>query len=126
MRCRGSVAVLAIAGLLAVAGSASASTLAVDRGGTLRFTAAGGEVNHVDLSDPLAVQTVVTDSGSTITVGNGCVQVTAHQATCAMPASFHQDVAIVLGDGDTINCGFGVDQYAVHAGDAVSSCEIAA
>ena len=69
MRRIGSVSVLAIAGLLAVAGSASASTLALDRDGTLRFTAARGEVNHVDLSDPLAVQTVVTDSGSTITAG---------------------------------------------------------
>lgn len=100
MRRIGSVAILAIVGLLAVAGSAPASTLAVDRGGTLRFTAADGEVNHVDLSDPLAVQTVVTDSGSTITVGNGCMHVTPHQATCAMPANFDQDVAIVLADGD--------------------------
>jgi Ca2+-binding RTX toxin-like protein len=100
MRSTGAASVLAIAGLLAVAGSASASTLAVDRGGTLRFTAAPREANHVELSDPLAVQTVVTDSGSIITAGNGCVQVTPHQATCAMPASFDQDVAIVLADGD--------------------------
>lgn len=100
MRRIASVAILAIAGLLAVAGSAPASTLAVDRGGTLRFTAAKGEVNHVDLSDPLAVQTVVTDSGSTITVGNGCMQVTAHQGVCPMPANFDQSVAIDLADGD--------------------------
>jgi Ca2+-binding RTX toxin-like protein len=100
MRSIGAVSVLAIVGTLAVAGSASASTLAVDRDGTLRFTAARGEVNHVDLSDPLAVQTVVTDSGSTITAGNGCVQVTPHEATCPMPANFNQDVAIELADGD--------------------------
>ena len=99
MRRIGSISVLAIAGLLAVAGSASASTLAVDRGGTLRFAAAKGEVNNVDLSDPLAGQTVVTDSGSTITAGNGCMQVTPHRH-CPMPAGFDQDVAIDLADGD--------------------------
>jgi Ca2+-binding RTX toxin-like protein len=100
MRFIGSFSVLTIAGTLAMAASASASTLAVTPDGTLRFTAGRGEVNHVELSDPLAVQTVVTDSGSTITVGNGCVQVTPHQGACPMPASFDQDVAITLADGD--------------------------
>jgi Ca2+-binding RTX toxin-like protein len=83
-----------------VAGSASASTLAVDRaGGVLRFTAAKGEVNRVDLSDSGGLQTVVTDSGSTITVGAGCVQVTPHQGACPLPG-IGQEVAITLADGD--------------------------
>lgn len=100
MRSIGWVSVLAIAGLLAVAGSASASTLAVDAGGTLRFNAGRGEVNHVDLNDLVGLQTVVTDTGSNITVGAGCVQVTPHQGACPLPANNNQDVAISLADGD--------------------------
>jgi hypothetical protein len=99
MRSIGSVSVLAIAGLLAVAGSASASTLAVDRGGTLRFTAAKGEVNRVDLTDSGGLQTVVTDGGSIVTVGNGCVQVSPHQGACPLPG-LTQEVAIDLADGN--------------------------
>jgi len=63
---------------------ASASTLAVDAGGTLRFHAAWGEVNNVNASDIGSPNTmVVTDSGSTIHASNGCVQVSAHEAQCA-------------------------------------------
>jgi Ca2+-binding RTX toxin-like protein len=91
---------LAITGVLAVAGSASASTLAVDGSGTLRFTAGRGEVNHVDLSDLNGLQTVVTDTGSNIVVGAGCVQVTPHQGACPLPANNDQAVAISLGDRD--------------------------
>jgi Ca2+-binding RTX toxin-like protein len=100
MRFMGSGSVLAIAGLLAVAGSASASTLAVDRGGTLRFTAAAGEVNSVNATDLNGPATAVTDPGSIITVGNGCIQVTPHEGQCPLPANFQQDLAIDLGDGD--------------------------
>jgi Ca2+-binding RTX toxin-like protein len=100
MRSIGSFSALAIAGMLAVAGSASASTLSVDRGGTLRFTAANGEVNDVDLNDNGGLVTTVTDPGSTIAVGAGCVQVTPHQGQCPLPASFDQAVAINLGAGD--------------------------
>jgi Ca2+-binding RTX toxin-like protein len=99
MRSMGAVSVLAIAGMLALAGSASASTLAVDGGGTLRFSAAHGEVNHVDLTDTGGLQTVVTDSGSIITVGAGCVQVTPHQGACPLPG-ISQEVAIDLADGN--------------------------
>jgi Ca2+-binding RTX toxin-like protein len=99
MRSIGSVSALAIAGLLAVAGSAAASTLTVDRGGTLRFTAAKGEVNRVDLTDSGGLQTVVTDGGSIITVGDGCVQVSPHQGACPLPG-ISQEVAIDLADGN--------------------------
>lgn len=94
------LSVLAIAGTLAVAGTASASTLAVDPDGTLHFSAGLGEANHVDLNDLTGPQTVVTDTGSIITVGAGCVQITPHQASCPLPASSVQDVAIDLADGN--------------------------
>jgi Ca2+-binding RTX toxin-like protein len=94
----GSISVLAIVGGLALAASASASTLAVDGGGTLRFDAAKGEANNVDLRDG-AGQTTVTDSGSIIHAGNGCTQVSPHQASCPLPPGFAgQDVAMKLGD----------------------------
>jgi Ca2+-binding RTX toxin-like protein len=94
----GSISVLAIVGGLALAASASASTLAVDSGGTLRFDAARGEANNVDLRDG-AGQTTVTDSGSIIHAGNGCTQVTPHQASCPLPGGFgDQDVVMTLAD----------------------------
>jgi Ca2+-binding RTX toxin-like protein len=102
MRSIAALSALAVAGLLAMAGSASASTLAVDPDGTLHFSAGRGEPNHVDLNDLAGPQTVVTDTGSTITVGAGCVQVTPHQASCPLPASFVQDVAIDLADGNDL------------------------
>jgi len=94
----GSIAVLAIVGALGLAAGASASTLAIDGGGTLRFDAARGEANNVDLRDGSG-QTTVTDSGSIIQAGNGCAQVTPHEATCTLPGGFGpQDVAMTLGD----------------------------
>jgi Ca2+-binding RTX toxin-like protein len=94
----GSISVLAIVGGLALAASASASTLAVDSGGTLRFDAARGEANNVDLRDG-GGQTTVTDSGSIIQAGNGCTQVTPHQASCPLPGGFgDQNVVMTLAD----------------------------
>ena len=101
MRSTAALSALAVAGTFAVAGSASASTLAVDPGGTLHFSARPGETNHVGLTDVGSpTQTVVTDTGSTITVGAGCVQVTAHQATCPVPPNVVQNVGIDLADGN--------------------------
>jgi hypothetical protein len=101
VRSRLSIAVSATVAACALVGvsQASASTLAVDAGGTLRFHASWGEVNHVNATDVNAPNTmVVTDSGSTIHAGNGCLQVSAHEAKCA-EAGF-QDFAIGLADGD--------------------------
>jgi Ca2+-binding RTX toxin-like protein len=93
----GSISILAIVGTLALAGTASASTLAVN-GGVLRFDAAKGETNNVDLRDG-AGQTTVTDSGSIIHAGNGCTQLTPHQASCPLPGGFgDQDVVMTLAD----------------------------
>jgi Ca2+-binding RTX toxin-like protein len=104
----GSISVLAIVGALALAASASASTLAVDRGGTLRFDAAKGETNNVDLRDG-AGQTTVTDSGSIIHAGSGCTQVTPHEASCPLPPGFAgQEVAMTLADRNDVARAFKV------------------
>ena len=100
MRSTAALSVLAIAGRSRWR-VASASTLAVAPGGTLHFSAAPGKASHVGLDDlGSPAQTVVTDTGSTITVGAGCVQVTAHQATCPVPPNVVQNVAIDLADGN--------------------------
>jgi Ca2+-binding RTX toxin-like protein len=98
----GSISVLAIVGTLGLAAGASASTLAVDRGGTLHFDAGRGEANNVDLRDGGGL-TTVTDSGSTIHAGNGCTQVSAHEATCPLPPNFgDQDVVMTLADRNDV------------------------
>ena len=125
MRSTAALSALAIAGTLAVAGPASASTLAVGPDGTLHFSAGPGETNHVDLSDLVSsAQTVVTDTGSIITVGAGCVQVTAHQATCPLPG-FSQDVAIDLGDRDDFAHAFklGFGHVAIDGGPGADTIE---
>jgi Ca2+-binding RTX toxin-like protein len=102
-RRRRATAVCVVAGacLLGAVSTASASKLYVDPSGTLRFAAGGGEVNGVDASDVgTGGFTVVSDPGSLIHPGPGCVSVTAHQASCALPASGDQDMRIDLADGD--------------------------
>jgi Ca2+-binding RTX toxin-like protein len=107
VRSIGSISVLAIVGALALAASASASTLAVS-GGVLRFDAARGEANNVDLRDG-AGQTTVTDSGSVIHAGAGCTQVTPHEASCPLPPGFAgQDVAMTLADRNDVAHAFKV------------------
>ena len=112
MRPIGSISMVTVVAMLAVAGTASASTLAVDKGGTLRFTAARGEANNVNLQS-VGLQTVVTDSGSVIHAGNGCMQVSAHQASCPLPASFSQDVAMTLGDRNDAALAFKISDGSV-------------
>lgn len=98
-----SLAACIVAGacLFGAVSSASASKLYVDSSGTLRFVAAKGEVNRVEATDlGTGGFTVVSDPGSLIHVGAGCVLVTAHQASCALPASNLQDMRIDLLDQD--------------------------
>ncbi len=105
MRPIGSISVVAIVGGLALAGSASASTLAVT-GGVLHFDAARGEANNVTLRDG-AGQTTVTDSGSIIHAGPGCTEVTPHEASCPLPGGFvDQDVVMNLGDRNDVASAF--------------------
>jgi Ca2+-binding RTX toxin-like protein len=95
------VCVAAGACLLGTAASASASKLWVDPSGTLRFSAAQGEINHVDATDlGTGGFTVITDPGSTVHVGVGCTAVTSHQGRCPLPASQNQNVTIDLADQD--------------------------
>ena len=127
-RGRRATAVCVVAGacLLGAVSTASASKLYVDPGGTLRFAAGAGEVNRVDATDiGTGGFTVVTDPGSIIHPGPGCVSVTANQGSCALPASGGQDMRIDLADKDdaarafklgggsiTINGGAGNDKIA--------------
>jgi hypothetical protein len=101
---------------------AQASTLAVDASGTLRFTAARGEVNQVAATDvPVRGVMVVTDPGSVIGVGAGCSAVTEHEAWCPYEPLRDQPLAIDLRDGDdsatAFKVAFGAIQIAGGAGD---------
>jgi hypothetical protein len=93
----------------------------VDAGGTLRFNAARGEVNNVNATDNTGDGTVVTDPGSIIRVGNGCVAVTLHEARCALSPLDNQDVVVDLADRDDsarwVKFGFGRIRIAGGAGD---------
>ena len=125
---RHAIAVCVVVGacLLGAVSTASASKLYVDPSGTLRFAAGAGEVNRVDATDlGTGGFTVITDPGSLIHTGPGCVSVSAHQGSCALPASGGQDMRIDLADKDdsarafklgggsiTINGGVGNDTIA--------------
>ena len=125
MRPIGSISVLAIVSALGLAASASASTLAIDPGGTLRFDAARGEANNVDLRDTTG-QTIVTDSGSIIQAGDGCTQVTPHEASCALPDGFgSQDVAMRLGDRNDAARAFklGLGSIAIQGGTGADTID---
>ena len=118
---RRAAAVCAVAGacLLGAVSTASASKLYVDPSGTLRFAAGAGEVNRVDATDlGTGGFTVVTDPGSFIHPGPGCVSVTPHQGSCALPASSDQDVRIDLADkNDTAHAfKFGGGSIAINGG----------
>jgi len=100
-RGRRATAVCVVAGacVLGAVSTASASKLYVDPGGTLQFAAGAGEANRVNATDVGTPGfTVVTDPGSIISTGPGCVSVTAHQGSCALPATGGQDMRIDLAD----------------------------
>jgi len=100
-RLRAALGLLTGLATLTVSAPAVASTLAVEADGTMRFTAARGEVNHVVANDLLVRRTmVITDSGSVISVGAGCSAVTAHEAHCPYEPQRDQPLAIDLRDGD--------------------------
>ena len=85
-RRRRATAVCVVAGvcLLGAVSTASASKLYVDPSGTLCVAAGAGEANRVDATDlGTGGFTVVTDPGSSIHPGPGCVLVAAPGALCA-------------------------------------------
>jgi Ca2+-binding RTX toxin-like protein len=87
---------------LAAAAPATASSLRVDSGGTLRFTAAAGEDNRLDATDTRSIPPAmsVTDTGSVIDVGAGCTAVSEHEALCPYDAGRDQPMVVDLRDGD--------------------------
>lgn len=120
-RRRRATAVCVVAGacLLGAVSTASASKLYVDPSGTLRFAASAGEVNRVDATDiGTGGFTVVTDPGSSIHPGPGCVLITPHQGSCALPASGDQNMRIDLADGDDLAHAFklGGGSIAINGG----------
>lgn len=91
------LAVLAATACLAATQAAMASTLAVQGGSTLQFTAAAAETNNVTVTRGATLYTV-TDPGSTITPTGPCVTVNANTATC--PVAGVTDVNMSLTDGN--------------------------
>jgi Ca2+-binding RTX toxin-like protein len=55
----------------------------------------------------------------------GADTITAIDGTSVILGGLGADVIDGGGDSDTVNCGLGLDQYVVYAGDAVSGCEVA-
>ena len=100
MRSIASLSALAVAGTFAVAGSASASTLAVDPGGTLRFTAAGRDQPRRPhrLGSPSRPWSPTPARPSPSEPAASRSRLT--RATCPMPPNVVQNVAIDLADGN--------------------------
>ena len=80
--------------MLAVAGGASASTVAVNQAGVLRLDAKFHEVNGVTLREQFPDQAYVVDDTAGLTAGSGCVQVSPTRAQCldlrSVPHQAHQ------------------------------------
>jgi Ca2+-binding RTX toxin-like protein len=87
---------------MAGAGTVSTSFESPSRG-TLVYRAADGERNHVtvEMTSDLATWQV-TETGAPLAVGDGCVSVDAHHASCAAPGgnSVVHSVNMALGDMD--------------------------
>ena len=103
LRCSALAAGCAIA-LLAFAGTAGASTLAVDDAGVLRLVARHGEVNHVTVRDAPPAGSfgyAVTDTAG-LRAGRGCTQVSPTEAECVVddPATGMNVADFVLDLGD--------------------------
>lgn len=89
----------ALALTMSLAGPASASPSLVSREGSeVRFAALGGEQNNVTFSLSGGVL-FVTDSGSTLTAGPGCVQVNPGTVRCGTGVT---RIAAVLGDRNDV------------------------
>ena len=71
-----------VVAMLAIAGSASASTLAVNQAGVLRLDAKFGEVNGVTFREGTPFGTYNVDDSAGLTAGRGCTQVSPTQGQC--------------------------------------------
>lgn len=84
--------------------AALASRASVTNGtpnGTLKYLAAAGEANHVDIAWASGGYTI-TDTGATITAGAGCTSIDAHHVSCP-PASILTLEAKDLADTVTVS-----------------------
>ena len=57
--------------------------------------------------------------------GAGADTITEVDGTSVIIGGLGADVIDGGGEGDTINCGLGLDQYVLYPGDTVAGCEIA-
>ncbi len=89
-------ATLAVAGLLAVAAPASASTAGL-QGDTIVFTAAAGERNTVSVAIQ-AAGIYLRDSGNALSAGPGCALDSSNEVAC--PRIGVARISVTLGDGD--------------------------
>jgi hypothetical protein len=86
-----SLVVVAVAG---VPGLASASTISVDRAGTIQYRAASSEANKLELVNPFG-PLVFADHGATLTAGRGCTAAAGATVSCPFGP-----IVAALGDGD--------------------------
>jgi Ca2+-binding RTX toxin-like protein len=87
-------ALVATAAVMALPVNAFAATAKLDASGFLRYRAAPGEANDVQIS--AAPETVtVTDQGTVIVAGEGCTQLDDHQVRCSPALAY---AYFVLGD----------------------------
>jgi Ca2+-binding RTX toxin-like protein len=89
------ITTLVAIGCLGAAQAAVASTLVIQSGSTLQFSAGAAETNSVTVSRGATLYTV-TDPGSTITPTGPCLTVNANTATC--PVTGVTAVSLNLGD----------------------------
>src|SRR4051794_3241247 len=109
------IALLATAVLLALP-SASLASSASRSGDRITITAAPGEANHISVGAPNSTVDV-SDTGASLTAGDGCVQVSATEADCGPKDS--PRVSVDLGDGNDTLLGqnyFNVGAFDVHGG----------
>lgn len=89
--------------MLAVAGGASASTLAVNQAGVLRLDARFGEVNGVTFREGTPFGTYTVDDSAGLTAGRGCTQVSPTQGQCLIAdasGTFINKAVLDLGNRD--------------------------
>jgi len=95
--------------MLAVAGTASASTVAVNRAGVLRLDARFGEVNGVTLREGSPLGTYVIDDSAGLTAGSGCAQVSTTRAQCLIVDASGAALIVAHGAGAGQQSPFMVD-----------------
>jgi Ca2+-binding RTX toxin-like protein len=60
-----------------------------------------------------------------LTGGLGDDRIVSQHGTSTITGGFGRDFIDGGDEGDTIDCGVGIDRYVKYAGDTVSNCEVA-